>query len=296
MAHITPTTLHLFLLLILWILLWRIMRQLSVQVQMSANNTHNNSVAYLILLLSAPKYGAIDAAKNPAPSAELVQTHKRLLFHSSHFLEHFNITVPEDAGPEWSALTANPNPFDPPPKRGVKNPIRLSDDTRTVIAEGLDWFYENAPATSKEDTLIKWVPAQLKQSGQAPFANAWGIFMTKIHSVLVKCIDKYLTVHNMHPDQVAQEAVGGFEDASSMLSDPILRPVILSHFVQGAFGTDVMVMQAGLQTLTTWALPGINNIFSLHVHRWQCQLEKLKSNHTKAIDAANDAWSGMFTM
>jgi hypothetical protein len=260
-----------------------------------SDNTRNNSVAYLILLLSAPKYGATDAAKNPAPSPELVQTHKRLLFGSPQFLEHFNITVPEDAGPEWSALTAKPNPFDPPAKRGVKHPIRLSDDARAVIVEGLDWFYENVPAT-KGDTLVKWVPSQLKQSQQAPFAKAWGNFMAKIHSVLVKRVDEYLTVQNMHPDQTAQEAVGGFEDASSMLSDPILRPAILSHFVQGVFGAEVMVMRAGLHTLATWALTGLTNIFSVHVHRWQRRLERLKSNHTKAIDAANDAWNGMFTI
>ena len=130
----------------------------------STINIRNNSVAYLILLLSAPHYGTTDAFKNPAPEPSLVQKHKRILFSSAYFLEHFGVAHPEDASGDWSALTAKPNPFNQPSptaKKGVKQPVLLSDASRAIIAEGLDWFYDNAPTTCKEDTLTKWVPSQL---------------------------------------------------------------------------------------------------------------------------------------
>ena len=259
----------------------------------ATNNTRNNSVAYLILLLSAPRYGATDAFKNPAPEASLVQKHKRILFGSAYFLEHFGVTRPEDATEAWSALTAMPNPFNPAAKKGAKKTTLLTDASRAIIAEGLTWFYENAP-TAKDDALVKWVPSQLQQPDRAAFAVAWSALMTKMHTVLVKQVDAHLTMNNSHPDQIAQEAEGGYEDGASMLSDPILRPMILSGFVQGVFGPEFMVQRGGLQTLLPWSLLGINNIFNLHIHRWQRWLDRFKVNHTKAIDAANAAWAGMF--
>ena len=111
--------------------------------------------------------------------------------------------------------------------------------------------------------------------------------MTKMHTVLVKHVDAYLTM----PDQIAQEADGGYEDGASMLSDPILWPMILSGFVQGVFGPEFMVQWGGLQTLLPWSLL---SIFNLHIHCWQHWLDRFKVNHTKAIDAANAAWAGMF--
>lgn len=257
----------------------------------STINIHNNSVAYLILLLSAPCYGATNAFKNPAPEPSLVQKHKRILFGPAYFLEHFGVVHPEDAGFDWSALTASPNPFN---NSAVKKGALLSNANHAIIAEGLDWFYENAPTTQKEDTLAKWVPSQLRQPDHSTFALAWGAFMTKIHTILVKRVDAYLTNNNSHPDQIAQESNGAYEDSSSMLSDPILRPMILSGFVQGVFGLEFMVERGGLQTLLPWSVLGVNNIFNLHVHRWQRRLNKLKTHHTKAIDEANAAWAGMY--
>ena len=122
---------------------------------------------------------------------------------------------------------------------------------------------------------------------------AWNALMTKMHAVVVKCVDAHLTNNNSHPDQIAQESDGAYEDGASMLSDPILRPMILSGFVQGVFGLEFMVERGGLQTLLPWSILGINNIFNLHIHRWQRRLDKLKTNHSKAIDAANAAWNGM---
>jgi hypothetical protein len=180
-----------------------------------ALNTRNNSVAYLILLLSVPHYGAAGAFRNPAPSAEWVQKHKRLLFGSSHFLEHLGIECPEDAGPEWSALTTQPNPFT---LSKPKNPI-LTDTARATISEGLDWFYEHAPTGNNDEELTHWVPSQLKQPDRAAFATAWGNFMKKIHTILVKKVDEYLIVQNLHPDQLAQDASCAFEDGSRLLSD-----------------------------------------------------------------------------
>lgn len=263
---------------------------------MTANNTRNNSVAYLILLLSAPRYGAVNAFKNPAPEASLVQKHTRILFGSAYFLDHFGVVCPEDAASNWSALTANPNPFNTTARKGVKRAVLLSDANRAIIAEGLEWFYENAPTTAKEDALARWVPSQLQQPARAAFANAWSSLMTKMHGVVVKHVDAYLTTNNLHPDQIAQESDGGYNDGPSMLSDPILRPTILAAFVQGIFGPELMVQRAGMQTLQHWSVLGINNVFNLHVHRWQRRLEKFKTNHTKAIDAANVAWSGMFNI
>ena len=99
----------------------------------STINICNNSVAYLILLLSAPCYGTTDAFKNPAPEPSLVQKHKCILFGSAYFLEHFGVVRPEDAGFDWSALTASPNPFN---NSAVKKGALLSDANRAIIAEG----------------------------------------------------------------------------------------------------------------------------------------------------------------
>ena len=110
---------------------------------------------------------ATDAFKNPAPEASLIQKHKRILFGSAYFLEHFGVTRPEDTTEAWSALTATPNPFNhSAAKMGAKKTTLLTDASCAIIAEGLTWFYENAP-TAKDDTLVKWVPSQLQQPDHA---------------------------------------------------------------------------------------------------------------------------------
>lgn len=259
----------------------------------ATKNTRNNSVGYLLLILSAPRYGAIGAFRNPAPTPELVQKHIRILFGNEHFLRLLGVERPEDAAHDWSALWALPNPFTVSAGARRRGKILLTDANRAIIQTGLTWFYENAPVSGGSESLKAWIPSQLAQPEQLSFAKAWEDFMKEIHKIIVKSVDEHLTLNNTHPDQIAQESDGMFSDGQAILNDSLFRATIMSHFARGAYGDELIVYRAGLATIQPWGSLGMNSIFAGHAHRWQRRLDSLKKGHEKATFAATAAWDGM---
>ena len=110
-----------------------------------SNKLRNYSVALLHLLLNAPLYGAVNARpiRNPAPTEALVGKHSLTLFSWPSFVSLMKIKKPNDDLNDWSALTAEPNPF-------AQGPCTLSDDECSIIAVSISHLQQHCPNDANE--------------------------------------------------------------------------------------------------------------------------------------------------
>lgn len=226
-----------------------------------ANKLRNLAVALLHLTVNAPLYGAVDARpfRNPAPVQGLVGKKMLTLFNWPAFLNLLGINKPEDAPPDWFALTCQPNPF-------TKAPFTLNDKSREILATGITQLQENCPDSGSNGD---WVLKQFNSKEFSEFKAEWAAFSRKLTRPLNMAVDNHLVENNLSLQQLVQEHEDGVELGTVLGQVVELRMKVMS--LEAIFGPEILGAGTGVAELDipSWMNVSSNNLFNVFKNRWR---------------------------